>query len=68
MFANFRLVNFGFAVIGTAVGGVLGSLIGFRETLFVAVGLMYVSVVVLALSPVLRLKRPAELSPQIGPA
>ena len=68
MFANFRLVNFGFAVIGTAVGGVLGSLIGFRETLFVAVALMYVSVVVLALSPVLRLKRPAELSPQIGPA
>lgn len=57
MFANFRLLNFGFAVVGTAIGGVLGSLIGFRETLFVAVGLMFVSVAVLAASPVLRVKR-----------
>ncbi|MGE0601629.1 MAG: MFS transporter [Dehalococcoidia bacterium] len=60
MFANFRLLNFGFAVVGTAVGGVLGSLIGFRETLFVAVGFMFLSAVVLALSPVLRMKRPQE--------
>ncbi|MGE3076642.1 MAG: MFS transporter [Dehalococcoidia bacterium] len=60
MFANFRLLNFGFAVVGTAVGGVLGSLIGFRETLFVAVGFMFLSATILALSPVLRLKRPQE--------
>jgi MFS family permease len=56
MFANFRLLNFGFAVVGTVIGGVLGTLIGFRETLFVAVGLMYVSVLVLTLSPVIRVK------------
>jgi len=60
MFANFRLLNFGFAVVGTAVGGFLGSLIGFRETLFIAVGLMYVSVAALAFSPVIRVRRPAE--------
>jgi MFS family permease len=57
MFANFRLLNFGFAVVGTVAGGVLGSLIGFRETLFVAVGLMYLSVTLLALSPVIRVRR-----------
>ena len=57
MFANFRLLNFGFAVVGTVVGGVLGSLIGFGETLFVAVGLMYVSVLVLAISPVRKVRR-----------
>ena len=57
MFANFRLLNFGFAVVGTVVGGVLGSVIGFRETLFVSVGLMYLSVALLALSPVMRVKR-----------
>lgn len=56
MFANFRLVNFGFALVGTVVGGVLGSIVGYRETLFVAVGIMYCSTVVLALSPVMRVK------------
>jgi len=57
MFANFRLIEFGFAIVGTAVGGILGSLIGPRETLFVAVGLMYVSALVLALSPAARIKK-----------
>ena len=57
MFANFRLLNFGFAVLGTVAGGVLGSVIGFRETLFVAVGLMFVATAVLVFSPVIRLKR-----------
>jgi MFS family permease len=56
MFANFRLLNFGFALVGTAIGGVLGTLIGFRATLFVAVGMMYLSVLLLTLSPVLRVK------------
>jgi len=59
MFANFRLLNFGFAVVGTVVGGILGSLIGFRETLIVAVVLMYISVAVLVFSPVLRVKKVA---------
>lgn len=59
MFANFRLLGFGFAVAGTAIGGILGSTIGFRETLFVAVGMMFLSVAVLLLSPVVRLGRPA---------
>ncbi|MEO8538401.1 MAG: MFS transporter [bacterium] len=56
MFSNFRLLNFGFALVGTALGGILGSLIGFRETLFVAVGIMYLSVAVLTFSPLLRVK------------
>ncbi len=60
MFANFRLLNFGFAVLGTVLGGVLGSVIGFRETLFVAVGLMYLSSIAVFLSPVRGVKRPAE--------
>ena len=58
MFANFRLLNFGFAVVGTVLGGVLGSAIGFRETLFVSVGLMYVSVAAVTFSPVLKMRRP----------
>ena len=57
MFANFRLLNFGFAVVGTVIGGSLGSVIGFRETLIAAVGLMYLSVAVLVFSPVLRVKK-----------
>jgi MFS family permease len=57
MFSNFRVLMFGFALVGTAVGGVLGSTIGYRETLFVSVGLMYLSTLVLALSPVMRLRQ-----------
>ena len=56
MFANFRLLNFGFAVIGTGIAGVLGTVIGFRETLWVAVGLMYLSAFALAFSPVIRVR------------
>ncbi len=57
LFANFHVLEFGFALVGTAVAGVLGAVIGLRETLFVAVGLMFVSTAVLAFSPILRLKR-----------
>lgn len=56
MFANFRLLNFGFALVGTALGGVLGATIGFRSTLFVAVLIMYASAAVLAISPLIRVK------------
>ena len=57
MFANVRFLEFGARLIGTAAGGILGSTIGLRETLFFAVGAMCLSTVVLALSPVARLRR-----------
>lgn len=56
MFANFRLLNFGFAVAGAGAGGLLGTVLGFRETLFVAAGLMYLSAFGLAFSPVIRVR------------
>ena len=56
LFANFHELEFGFALVGTAVAGVLGAMLGLRETLFVAVGLMFVSTAVLAFSPIFRLK------------
>lgn len=61
MFANFRLLNFGFALVGTALGGVLGATIGFRATLFVAVMVMYGAAAVLALSPLARVKSASGL-------
>lgn len=57
LFANFHVLEFGFALVGTAVAGVLGGLIGFRETLFVAVGLMFVAALVIAISPIARIGR-----------
>jgi MFS family permease len=57
MFANFRLLNFGFALVGTALGGVLGQAIGYRETLAVAVALMYASALILLASPVRKVGR-----------
>lgn len=61
LFANFHVLEFGFALAGTAIAGVLGAVIGFRETLFVAVGLMFLSAAVIALSPIARIgKLPAE--------
>jgi hypothetical protein len=61
LFANFHLLEFGFALVGTGFAALLGATIGLRETLFVAVGLMFVSATVLALSPVARIGRlPAE--------
>ncbi|MEP7216821.1 MAG: MFS transporter [Anaerolineaceae bacterium] len=56
MFASCRFIDFGAMLLGTAIGGVLGELIGLRETLFVAVGLSGISAVWLALSPVAKLK------------
>ena len=61
LFANFHLLEFGFALVGTGLAALLGAMIGLRETLFIAVGLMFVSATVLALSPVARIgKLPAE--------
>ena len=60
MFASCRFIDFGAMLLGTAIGGVLGELIGLRETLFAAVGLMGVSAVWLALSPVAKLKGAPE--------
>lgn len=57
MFANVRFLEFGARLLGTAAGGVLGSTIGLRETLFFAVGAMSLSAVALAVSPVARLRR-----------
>ena len=56
MFASCRFIEFGAMLMGTAVGGVLGELIGLRETLFAATALMGVSAVWLAFSPVARLR------------
>ena len=61
MFANFRLLNFGFALVGTALGGVLGATIGFRSTLFVSVLIMYGAAAVLAISPLFRVKTAERL-------
>ncbi len=56
MFASCRFIEFGAMLVGTAIGGVLGELIGLRETLFVAVGLTGLSAIWLAFSPVARLR------------
>ena len=57
MFASCRFIEFGAMVLGTAVGGILGELVGLRETLFASVGLTAFTTVWLAFSPVARLKR-----------
>lgn len=56
MFASVRFLEFGAMLVGTGLGGVLGQVIGLRETLFVAVGLTFLAGVWLAISPVARLK------------
>ena len=56
MNASILFVEFGAMLAGTALGGVLGEVIGLRETLFVAVGGMALSAVWLLFSPVARLR------------
>jgi len=56
MFANFRVLEFGSALAGTALAAVLGATVGLRAGLFAACGLMFVSVAVLAASPVMRVR------------
>jgi hypothetical protein len=63
MFANFRLLEFGFALLGTVVAGVLGATVGLRAGLFVACGLMFVSVGILAVSPLMRVSQAPPQAP-----
>ena len=56
MFANFKFLEFGAALLGAVAGGLLGQLVGLRETLFISVGLSGVGAVALLASPVVRLK------------
>ncbi|HNO65207.1 MAG TPA: MFS transporter [Tepidiformaceae bacterium] len=68
LFANFRLISFGFALVGTALGGVLGATIGFRATLFVGVGLMYGAAAVLAFSPLAKVRQASDASIEMAGA
>ena len=52
---SFRFANMGIRPIGAIVGGLLGGLIGVRETLFVTTILQLVGVLVLLGKPVLKL-------------
>lgn len=56
MFANFHFLEFGGALLGTIAGGVLGDTVGLRETLFLRVAVSALAVLLLALSPVPRLR------------
>jgi MFS family permease len=53
---SFRFINMGIRPIGAVVGGLLGGLIGVRETLFVVTILSLAGVIFLFGTPVLRLK------------
>lgn len=59
VFANFRLVEFGFAFAGTGAAAVLAALVGTRGGLFAGCGLMLLSAAVLAASPAVRDARKA---------
>lgn len=59
MFANFRLMEFGAALVGTGVAAALGATAGPRAGLFAATGLMFASAGLLAVSPVVRVGRAA---------
>lgn len=54
--ASVRAVELGAMLAGTAAGGLLGQTIGLRATLFIAVAGTLVASVVLALSPLARIK------------
>ena len=60
----FRFINMGIRPIGSTIGGVLGGLIGVRETLFIVIVLQLAGVLWLYRSPILGLRgmpEPAEL-------
>lgn len=52
----FRFINMGIRPIGAAVGGILGGLLGVRETLFLVTVLQLLGVLTLFRSPILKLK------------
>jgi MFS family permease len=56
MNASIRFVEFGAMLAGTALGGVLGEVIGLRETLFLSAGGGFVAAAWLLFSPVARLR------------
>lgn len=59
----FRFINMGIRPIGATIGGILGGLIGVRQTLFIVIVLQLAGVLWLFRSPILRLRgmpEPAE--------
>jgi MFS family permease len=66
----FRFINMGIRPIGAAVGGLLGGLLGVRETLFIVTILQLTGVLTLFRSPILRIRdipEVADLGPPTGP-
>lgn len=59
--ATVRFGEFGAQIAGVVLGGVLGQLIGYRETLFVAVGVQFAAALTLFAGPILGLERVPEL-------
>lgn len=62
----FRFINMGIRPIGAAVGGVLGGLLGVRETLFLVTILQLTGVLTLFRSSILRIKGMPETA-DLGP-
>jgi MFS family permease len=58
----FRFINMGIRPIGATIGGVLGGLIGVRETLFIVIVLQLAGALWLLGSPVLRLRGMPEVA------
>ena len=63
VYGSFRFINMGVRPIGALFGGVLGGVIGVRETLFVVTILSLAGVFWLIGTPVLRLRDMPETAP-----
>ena len=64
----YRMINYGIRPLGAVLGGVLGTWIGLRPTLWIAVGGACLSALFLIGSPILRLKAPARTVPDAAGA
>ena len=64
----FRFINMGIRPIGATLGGVLGAMLGVRETLFIVTLLQLAGVLWLHRSPILRLRGMPEPAAWGGPA